>query len=243
MNCVDKLLKCEILQETGAGNQNSCRSLANDSCNRRLGSAADSTMSKAQASFDSKVTLACLLHGVAEMKSTGAGGLWFVNDATCSGSTDVATLVECIREERIEPIADAVVARTKPRAALLLGNMGLGDEYENIPLPGGAPVTVTLMGTAPNTNGNTLVDPGTINVAAGKVLKFVGDSSLICNPGGGNGKVTITIDGQVQELKEAYGSSEVALFGPYTTSGTRPYTLELKEGPCSDTSAGDVSVP
>jgi hypothetical protein len=243
LNCIDRLLKCEVLQEVDGGNQNACRSLANDLCNRRLRSAADSMISKAQGFFDTKVTASCLLQDISGMLSTGAGGLWFMNDGACNGSGDVPTLVECIREQEVEPLADAVVARTKPRAALLLANMGLGDEYPNIPLPGGAPVTVTLMGTAPSTNGNTLVDPGTINVAAGQVLKFVGDSSLICNPGGMNGKVTITIDGQVHQLKEPYDGSELALFGPYTTSGTRPYTIELKEGPCTDDATGDVSVP
>ncbi len=240
LNCVDKLLKCEVLAEVDNTNQNSCRSLAEDSCNKRLGAAADSAMSKAQESFDTKATTSCVLVGLADMLSTGPGGLWYQNDASCNGSADVPTLVECLREE-VEEEVDQVVGQVKPRAGILLANMGLGDEYPGLPLP--PTVTVVMAATAPGSG--VLVDPGTINVPAGSALRIEGDpATLPCGMGPGqNGKLTVTVGSQTFTLKEPYGANVFALAGPFIASGTIPYTIDLKDSSCDDTASGDVNVP
>jgi hypothetical protein len=240
LNCVDKLLKCEVLAEVDNTNQNSCRSLAEDSCNKRLGAAADSAISKAQASFDTKATSSCVLVGLADMLSTGAGGLWYQNDASCNGSGDVPTLIECLRGE-VEQEVDQVVGQVKPRAGILLANMGLGDEFPNLPLP----PTVTVVISATGAGTGVLVSPGTINVPAGSALRIEGDpATLPCGMGPGqNGKLDVTVGAQTFTLKEPYGPSRFALLGPFISAGTIPYTIDLKDGSCDDTVTGDVNVP
>src|SRR5262249_5697799 len=99
LNCVDKLLKCEVLLEVDGTNPGQCRSSALDSCTARIGSASDSTLNKAITSFGDKVSLACLALDLSGMLSTGSGGLWYSNDGTCSGSADVPSLVACVRGE------------------------------------------------------------------------------------------------------------------------------------------------
>lgn len=239
LNCVDKLLKCEVLAEVDNTNQNACRTLAEDSCNKRLGAAADSAMSKAQESFDTKATSACVLVGLADMLSTGPGGLWYQNDASCNASADVPTLVECLREE-VEQEVDQVVGQVKPRAGILLANMGLGDEYPDLPLP----PTVTYVVTATAPESGVLVNPGTINVAAGSALRVEGDSiTLPCGMGPGqNGKLDITIGSQTFTLKEPYGPTRFVLAGPFLTVGSVPYTIDYKDGSCDDTIVGNVNV-
>ena len=237
--CVDKLLKCEVLAEVDNTNQNSCRTLAEDSCTTRLGAAADSAMSKAQASFDTKAAGACVVVGLADMLSTGPGGLWYQNDASCNASADVPTLVECLREE-VENEVDQVVGQVKPRAGILLANMGLGDEYPDLPLP----PTVTYVVTATAPASGTLVNPGTINLPAGNALRIEGDSvTLPCGGGPGqNGKLTVTVGTQTFTLKEPYGPTRFALVGPFLTVGNVPYSIDYKDASCSDTVAGNVNV-
>lgn len=239
LGCVDKLLKCEVLAEVDNTNQNACRTLAEDSCNKRLGAAADSAMSKAQASFDAKAASACVLVGLADMLSTGPGGLWYQNDASCNASPDVPTLVECLREE-VEQEVDQVVGQVKPRAGILLANMGLGDEYPDLPLP----PTVTYVVTATAPESGVLVNPGTINVAAGSALRIEGDAvTLPCGMGPGqNGKLTVTVGTQTFTLKEPYGPTRFALIGPFLTVGPVPYTIDYKDGSCDDTITGNVDV-
>jgi hypothetical protein len=62
-----------------------------------------------------------------------------------------------------------------------------------------------------------------------------------------NGKLTITVGSgataQQRVLQEPYGPSEAAIFGPYTATATLPYTIQLKDKSCSDTTSGSVSVP
>lgn len=238
LNCVDKLLKCEVLAEVDNTNQNACRSLAEDSCNKRLGAAVDSSMSKAQASFDTKASSACVLVGLADMLSTGPGGLWYQNDASCNSSPDVPTLVECLREE-VEQEVDQVAGQVKPRAGILLANMGLGDEYPNLPLP----PTVTQVVTATAPASGTLVNPGTINLPAGSALRIEGDSvTLPCGGPGQNGKLTVTVGTQTFTLKEPYGPTRFALAGPFLTVGSVPYTIDYKDASCDDTVTGNVNV-
>lgn len=238
LNCVDKLLKCEVLAEVDNTNQNACRTLAEDSCNKRLGAAADSAMSKAQESFDTKAGSACVLVGLADMLSTGPGGLWYQNDASCNASPDVPTLIECLREE-VEQEVDQVVGQVKPRAGILLANMGLGDEYPDLPLP----PTVTYVATATAPASGVLVDPGTINVPAGSALRIEGDSvTLPCGGPGQNGKLTVTVGTQTFTLKEPYGPTRFALAGPFVVVGSVPYTIDYKDGSCDDTVTGNVNV-
>ena len=106
------------------------------------------------------------------------------------------------------------------------------------------PVTGTGSG-----NGLTLNDPGTINITAlGYALKITGDDSgtLTSGCGGGmgnNGKLTITVGTQQQVIREPYGPSRPAFFGPFTTSGDISYTIELKDSQCNDQVTGTVHVP
>ena len=237
LNCVNKLVKCEILEEVDATNQNACRTLAEDSCNKRLGAAADSTLSKAQASYDAKATGSCLVFDLPDMLNNGAGGLWYDNDAACNGSPDVPTLVECLREE-VEEEIDGVVGETAPRAGILLTNMGLGDEFPNLPLP--PTVTVVVSATAPGSG--ILVNPGTINVPVGSALRIEGDPNLSCGGGASNGNLTATIGAQTANVKEPWGPTRYVILGPFTAVGTVPYTFDLKDQSCNDSTSGDVNV-
>jgi hypothetical protein len=54
---------------------------------------------------------------------------------------------------------------------------------------------------------------------------------------GMNGKLTITVGSQQQTLKEPYGSAEKAVFGPYASSAMIPYTIDLKDSSCKDTTS------
>ncbi|MEW6268427.1 MAG: hypothetical protein AB1689_03915 [Thermodesulfobacteriota bacterium] len=237
LNCVDRLLKCEIQLEVDATNPNACRDLAIKSCNARLGAGADTTLSKAQAAFDSKSATACLVFDLPSMLSNGPGGLWYANDAECAGEPDIPSLVDCIREN-VEEEVDATVAQVKPRAALLLSNVGLGDEFPNIPLP--PTVDVEINSTAPGSG--TLVDPGTINVPVGSALRITGNPDLSCGGGASNGRLTITVGTQELTIKEPWGPNEVAIFGPFTATGTIAYSIDFKDQACDDVASGDVDV-
>lgn len=237
LNCVDKLLKCEILEEVDSTNQNGCRGLAEDSCNDRLGSGSTTTLSKAQASFDSKAAGSCVVFGLTDMLATGSGGLWYGNDGNCSGSADIPTLMDCLRDE-VEQEVDGVVGEVKPRAGILLANMGLGDEFPNLPLP--PTVTVVVAATAPGSG--VLVNPGTINVPVGSALRIEGDPNLSCGGGAMNGNLTATIGSQVANVKEPWGPTRFVILGPFTTVGVVPYTFDLKDQSCDDSTSGNVNV-
>jgi hypothetical protein len=244
LNCVDKLLKCEVIVEvdgSSAIDEKRCRDSATTSCTSRIGPAADSAMSKAAASFDTRVGTACLLHDIANMLSTGSGGLWFANDATCNASPDVPTLVECVRE-RVEELADEVVAGTKPRAALLLANAGFTN-YPNIPLPPTDPLVIA----ATAAGSGTLVNPGTVNLTQGSALEISGDgTTLPCGGSSSNGKLTLRVlsgaPEQEFELKEPYGPTRIAIFGPYTATGPISFEADLKDGSCNNTVTFTVDV-
>ena len=237
LNCVDRLLKCEILAEVDNTNQNACRGLAEDSCNDRLGAGSTTTLSKAQASFDTKAAAGCVVFGLASMQSTAAGGLWYANDGDCGGAPDLPSLVDCLREE-VEQEVDAVVGQTKPRAGILLANMGLGDEFPNLPLP----PTVTVVVSATGAGTGVLVNPGTINVPVGSALRIEGDPNLSCGGGGSNGNLTATVGAQIANVKEPWGPTRFVILGPFTTVGTVPYTFDLKDQSCDDSVSGDVNV-
>lgn len=237
LNCVDRLLKCEILEEVDNTNQNACRGLAEDSCNDRLGSGSTTTLSKAQASFDSKAAQSCVVFGLTDMLSAAPGGLWYANDAECNASADIPTLVDCLREE-VEEEVDGVVGQVKPRAGILLANMGLGDEFPNLPLP----PTVTVVVAATGAGTGVLINPGTINVPVGSALRIEGDPNLSCGGGMSNGNLTATIGSQVANVKEPWGPTRFVILGPFTSVGTIPYTFDLKDQSCDDSTSGDVNV-
>lgn len=243
LGCVDKLLKCEIELEVDGTNANGCRSKAIDSCTSKIGPAVDSGLSKAAAKFDEKAASACLVMGVTNMLSAAAGGLWYGNDPSCAGSVDVPTLVACVRQG-LEAEVDPLVSTAKPRASLLLDNAGLGAGFPNLVRP--PTVDVVVAATAPASG--TLVSPGNINVPAGSALKFSGDSATLpCGGGPANGRLTITVGSgptaQELQLKEPFGASRVAIFGPYTASAMLPYTIDFKDSGCNDTVNGTVTIP
>jgi hypothetical protein len=245
LNCVDRLLKCEVSHEIGdVGNLNvkDCRAKATDACKRRIGSAADSALSKAAAAFDARTALSCLTLDIAGMVSTASGGLWFADDATCGSSPDVATLVGCVRGE-VEVLVDEVVATVKPRAALVLANAGF-DNFPNIPLP--PTQALVIAATAPASG--VLVNPGPVNLPAGTALEVSGDATTLpCGGSSNNGRLTITVVGGAPEqefqIKEPFGASTFALFGPYASGATIDFEVDLKDGSCMDTVAFQVTVP
>lgn len=247
LRCADKLLRCEIELEVDGTNPNTCRSRAKDSCTRTIGPAVDSALNRAAARFDDKAGQACLAFGVAAMKSNLSGGLWFANDTTCGASPDLPTLLDCLRGE-FDLEVDALVGRTAPRTGLLLDNIGLGGGFPNITRP---PSTVVPALTATAPGSGDLVNPGTITSAAGNAVKFTGDSTTLPCGGGQNGKVTISIStaadpctdptAQQHVLKEPYGPTVVAVFGPFTID--QNYCLELKDSSCSDTETGLIDIP
>ena len=253
LGCVDKLLKCDLQDEIDGINPNSCRSRATDSCTRRVGSAPDSGLNTVATAFHDKAMLTCLPFGVGSMCSTGAGGLWFGNDpvcgasnsATCGGSADLATLIDCLRGE-MEVQVDGTVGRMKPRAGLLLDNVGLGSGFPNLPRPPFVSVVVSATGVG----SGVLVNPGTITINSSEALKFSGDATTLpCSGSGMNGRLTISVgtgtacndpNAQVVVIKEPYGSANIAVFGPYTSN--QNYCIELKDGSCMDTATGVISV-
>ncbi|MGH7894267.1 MAG: hypothetical protein ACREQL_06330 [Candidatus Binatia bacterium] len=244
LGCVDKILKCELLQEIDGINASSCRGSATDSCRGKIGPATDSSLSKAAARFDDKSGLTCLAMMYADVLSNGAGGLWYTNDGTCAAAVDLPSMLDCVRGE-VEARVDALAAEVKPRAGLLLDNIGLGGGFPNLTRPPFADQVVA----ATAVDSGVLVNPGTIVLPAGTALRVTGDpTTLPCGSGSGmNGKLTVRIgaSGMNQEfqLREPYGPGEFAIFGPYTTPATIPYTIELKDGSCMDSTSGDVSVP
>jgi hypothetical protein len=244
LGCVDKLLTCEVQLEVDGTNPGKCRSTATDACTLALGSSTDSKLSKAASIFHSKASLGCVAFDIGPMLSTGAGGLWFGNDGTCAGSPDVPTLVDCVRDE-VALLSDQTLSEAKPRAGLLLDDIGLGADFPHLARP---PIdSIVISATAPGSG--VLVSPGTINLAAGTALRVSGDSATLpCGGGmGQNGKLTITVGSgataQTQTLKETYGPTRFATFGPYTTSGSIPYTIDLKDQSCMDTVSGNIVVP
>jgi hypothetical protein len=246
VSCVDKLLTCEVQLEVDGTNPNKCRSTASDACTTALASTADSKLSKLDAIFHSKASLGCLAFDIGPMLSTAAGGLWFGNDGTCGTSPDVPTLVDCVRDE-VALLADQTASEAKPRAGLLLDDIGLGGNFPNLVRPPIDSIVISATGAG----SGVLVNPGagTINLAAGAALRVSGDSATLpCGGGmGQNGKLTITVGSgataQTQTLKEPYGPTRFATFGPYTTSGSIPYTIDLKDQSCMDTVSGNIVVP
>ena len=226
-----------MLLEVDEVNPNSCRELAVKSCEGRLGSGPDTTLSRAKVAFDVKSSTICLTLDLPEMLSTAAGGLWYENDAECGAAPDIPTLVDCVREN-VEAEVDATVANVKPRAALLLANVGLGDEFPGIPLP----PTVDVVVSATAAGSGVLVDPSTINVPVGSALRITGNPNLSCGGGGSNGRLMITVGTQELQIKEPWGPSEVAIFGPFTAAATIAYAIDFKDQACDDTASGDVNV-
>jgi hypothetical protein len=241
--CADKFLKCELLNEIEGVNPTDCRKSVTDACTKRLGSAPDTALGKAALRFTLKTGGVCetAFFSYADVLSTGPGGLWFGNDATCASSIDLPTFLDCLRDE-VDKETDELVSRLKPRTALLFDNAGLGDGFPHLVRP---PMVDQLVAATAAGSG-VLVDPGTIVVAAGSALRFTGDATLECGPSSNNGRLEITIGSgptaQSHELHEPY-TGEVAVFGPWIASGSIPYTIELKDGPCDDQISGTVSVP
>jgi hypothetical protein len=244
VQCADKFLKCELLREIDGVDPTDCRTAVTEACTKRLGSAPDTALAKAALRLDAKTGAVCetAYFSYADVLSTGAGGLWFGNDAACASSIDLPSFLVCLRDE-VDARTDALVSTLKPRTALLFDNAGLGGGFPHLVRP--PFVDQSVAATAAGSG--VLVDPGTIVVAAGSALRFTGDTSTLgCGPSSNNGRVTITVGSgataQSRQLREPY-TGDVAIFGPWTASSSIPYTIELKDGSCDDTITGTVSVP
>jgi hypothetical protein len=245
VGCADKFLVCDLRQEIDALDPSDCRASVTSACLRRIGPTVDSALAKAAQRFDAKTGAACQMpeFSYADVLFAGPGGLWFGNDATCASAVDLPSFLVCLRD-RIDAQTDALASMLKPRTGLLFDNAGLGAGFPHLARPPFADQVVSA--TAPGSG--TLVDPGTIVVAAGSALRFTGDAStLLCTGSTTNGNVTITVGtgatAQVQVLDEPYAAGEVAIFGPWSAAGTIPYTIAYKDGPCQDDVSGNVSVP
>lgn len=250
LNCVDKLLKCQVLGEVDAINPGTCRSKAETSCKNTIGPAVDTPLSKRAVWFDTKVGLSCIAADFATgVMSNVAGGLWYSNDADCGLAADLPTLADCLRGELAEAV-DSQVSTLLPRAGLLLDNIGLGSNFPDLWRP--PTVDVTVSATAPASG--LLVNPGTLTPATGEALRFLGDAATLpCGGMGNNGKITVTVltlgsacndDASVLQeftFKEPYGAADSATMGPYTADVT--YCLALKDGSCDDEVTGTIDVP
>jgi hypothetical protein len=250
LNCADKLVKCDIQQELDGMNPNGCRSKAKTYCEAKLGSAVDTPLSRHRTRFHDKASLACSVAMYFGILSNGAGGLWYSNDVNCGASVDLPTLIDCVRDQWLDVETDTLVGQLKPRAGLLLDNIDLGADFPNLPRPPIFPVVVS----AAMAGGGDVVNPGTISPGAGTAVRFSGDdTTLPCGMSSNNGKLTITIvpfgdmcnatpiqEGQV---KEPYGTTRTATFGPYLTDVT--YCLHLQDGGmgCQDDETGTIDVP
>jgi hypothetical protein len=249
LNCIDKLIKCELQQEVEGTNPNGCRSTAETSCGNTIGPASDTPLSRHRQKFHDKATLACAAAPFVDVLSNLAGGLWYSNDVECGASVDLPTLIDCLRDEWLEVETDTLIGQLKPRAGLLLDNTNLGDDFPNFPRP---PATDVLV-SAVIAGGGNLNNPGTISPPAGNTVRFSGDmATLPCGMSSNNGKVTITIvalggmctDQPIQEsdIKEDYGPTVTATFGPFLTDVT--YCLRLQDSMgCQDTETGTIDVP
>jgi hypothetical protein len=242
LGCADKLLKCELLAEIDGVDPTGCRGAVTTACDARLGP--DGALAKLGVRFDLKVGAVCQTPSFdyADVLSTGPGGLWYGNGA-CASEVDLPSFLPCLRDQ-IDARMDEIVSVSKPRTGILLDNAGLGGNFPHIARP---PMTdQAVAATAPASG--ALVDPGTITVPLGNALRFTGDAgTLSCGSTAINGRVIITVGAgptaQRHELREPYGPSEVAIFGPWEAATTTTYSIQLDDGTCDDTVSGTVSVP
>jgi hypothetical protein len=245
LRCADQLLKCELMDEIDGDDPSDCRAAATSGCVSRLSIDPNGTLGKAALRFDANVGAACFSPAFpyAEVLSTGPGGLWFANDAACAGAVDLPSFLPCLRGE-LDARLDAVTSESKPRMGILLDNAGLGAAFSGLARPPFDDVVVAA--TAPASG--TLVAPGTITVAAGTALRFTGDAATLpCGASTIDGRVTVTVGSgptaSFHVLAEPYAATSLAIFGPFATSGTVPYTIALKDGSCQGTVSGSVVVP
>jgi hypothetical protein len=254
LNCIDKLLKCEVQKEVDGINPGSCRSKAETSCNNTLGSASTTALSVASDRFDTKSGAFC---NAADFTSavlfSGAGGLSYGSDVECGTSADLPSLIDCLREQLATSV-DVNVGTLKPRAGILLDNMGLGADFPDIPRPPTLDVVVarTMAGES-----GALVSPGTLTPTSGTAVRFSGDATtLTCGGGmGNNARLTITIltlgsacnnnAAVLQEfsIKQPFGSTRTATTGPFSSDVT--YCLNFKDpgSTCNETITDSIDVP
>ena len=251
LNCIDKLLKCEVLKEVDGTNPNTCRSKAETSCKNTLGSASTTPLSVAADKFDTKAGAYCATADFTNgIMSALAGGLWYSNDTECGASADLPTLLDCLREQLAMSVDDNV-GTLKPRAGILLDNIGLGADFPDVPRP---PTSDVLVSRTMAGNLGTLNNPDPIAVASGTAVRFTGDgATLSCGGMGNNARLTITIltfgsacndtAAVLQEfsIKEPFIAGNTATAGPFTTDVT--FCLRFKDGSCDETVTGTIDLP
>jgi hypothetical protein len=242
LGCADKLLKCELLPEIDGVDPTGCRAAVTKSCDTRLGP--EGALAKVGLRFDLKVGAACQTPSFdySDVLSTGPGGLWYGNDG-CASEIDLPSFLPCLRDH-VDARMDEIVSMAKPRTGILLDNAGLGGDFPHLIRP--PMIDQGVAATAPTSG--TLVDPGPLAVPLGHALRFTGDAvTLGCGPSATDGRVIVTVGSgltaQHHELREPYGSSAVAIFGPWEAATTIAYSIQLADGSCNDTVSGTVSVP
>ncbi len=241
LGCADKLLKCELVAEIDGVSAAGCRASAAKSCAKGVGPQLESALGKAALRFESKTGPACQTpdYDYTNAASAGPGGLWFSTDPTCGSSIDLPTFLTCLGGE-VDARMDGLVSAVKPRTGILFDNVGLGGAFPHLVRP--PLVAVVVAASAPG----TLVDPGTLAVAAGSALRVSGDAATLpCGGSSTDGIVTVTVGtgptAQQLQLTEPYGGT--ATFGPWPAGSVQPYTIQRQDGACSGTAAGVVNVP
>jgi hypothetical protein len=253
LSCIFRLLKCELPKEVEGKDPARCPPGADvEYCKALLDLGEPrSTMSKARLSFTDKAGRYCGLAAFPDIMKNTSGGLWYSNDATCGTSLDLSSLLACLRDE-IDERVDEMVARTEPRACVLLTNAGRIGDYPNIQAT--CPATTSQIIAATGAGSGTLVNPGTIAVGAGNTITFVGDDTTLPCGGGSTGNLTVQvgtggtscIDPAFTVLEQhvisgPYGSGSPAVMGPFASDVN--YCIELSDGGCGDRIFGLIDYP
>lgn len=190
--CTNKLLRCALLEEIHQQDVKSCRDSATTFCVAKLITPGQGLM-KAQDKFVNDVVAACTPMGIANMCSSGPGGLNFNNAGACGsmnpngcGGSDLQNLVTCLRN-MIDTFVEVEVSRVVPRAGTLFDNThALGMYFSSLQRPDST--TVTLTPASPG----VLASPGTISLQADRRLHFDA-TALACGSNPNNGKVEVRV--------------------------------------------------
>ncbi|GBD25015.1 hypothetical protein HRbin30_00329 [bacterium HR30] len=190
--CTNKLLKCALLEEIHQQDVKSCRDTATAFCVAKLITPGQGLM-KARDKFVNDVVAACTPLGIAQMCSSGPGGLNFNNHGACGsanpsgcGGTNLQDLATCLRGV-IDFEVELEVSRVAPRAGVLLDNtQSVGIYFSALQRP--SSTTVVLSPASPG----VLNNPGTINLPSTDRLA-IDATALACGSNSSNGKVEVRV--------------------------------------------------
>ena len=128
----------------------------------------------------------------------------------------------------------------KPRAGILLANMGLGARIPDLP----PPPTVTYVVTGHRAGERHARQSGTINLPAGNAPRTRATSvTLPCGGTGPERQLTVTVGTQTFTLKGAVRPDALRAGGGCSSPSATSPTRSTKDASCSDTVAGNVMTP